>query len=229
MAAQEHAGHRKRLDEKTVRWGFENLEEHEQLEKLLFAVIPRGNTNVIAHQLLDEFGTLYRVLTADTEALSKVEGVGNRTAQFLHDLFPLLASVERSMYKESALDYPDVSTAEAMGIYAKTLFYGKLRENVYLVSVNKRLQAFRADKISEGSMEETPVYLQEAVKLALSNGARSVFLAHNHPSGALHPSYEDIRVTGDLYQAFKTVGISLLDHIIVGGGEYLSLRNHGVF
>lgn len=229
MAAEEHAGHRKRLDEKSELLGFEFLEEHEQLEKLLFAVIPRGNTNVIAHRLLDEFGSLYRVLTADVKALTQIPDVGNRTAQFLHDLFPLLSCVERCMLREQAREYPDVSTTDAMGAYAKTLFYGKLREAFYLVSINKKYQAYRFDKISEGSSEETPVYLQEVIKLALSTKAYAVMIAHNHPSGNLHPSQADLQITRDLDKALRTVGISLLDHIIVGGGEFLSLKNLGVF
>ncbi len=229
MAAEEHAGHRKRLDEKSNLLGFEFLEEHEQLEKLLFAVIPRGNTNVIAHRLLDTFGSLYRVLTADVKELIAIPEVGNRTAQFLHDLFPLLSCVERSMLKEFSMEYPDISTTEAMGTYAKTLFYGKLREAFYLVSVNKKLQAYRFDKISEGSNDETPVYLQEVVKLALNTKAYAVMIAHNHPSGNLHPSHEDLQITRELYQALHVVGIPLLDHIIVGGGDYLSLKELGVF
>lgn len=217
------------MDEKSNLLGFEFLEDHEQLEKLLFAVIPRGNTNVIAHRLLDTFGSLYRVLTADVKELTAIEDVGNRTAQFLHDLYPLLSCVERSMLKEYGKEYPDVSTEEAMGTYAKTLFYGKLRECFYLVSVNKKLQAYRFDKFSEGSSEETPVYIQEVVKLALSTKAHSVLVAHNHPSGNLRPSHDDLQITRALNQALRTVGITLLDHMIVGGGEYLSLKSLGIF
>ena len=71
-----HSGHRGRLDEKSRIIGLEFLEEHEQLEKLLFAVIPRGDTNAIAHALLNRFGSVYGVLTAEVEHLREVQGVG---------------------------------------------------------------------------------------------------------------------------------------------------------
>lgn len=228
MAAGEHEGHRKRLDDKSNLLGFAFLEEHEQLEKLLFAVIPRGNTNEIAHQLLKQCGSLYGVLTADVKELIKVPGMGNRAAQFLHDLYPLLGCVERCMLKEGDKKYPDVSTAEARGKYVKTLFYGELVENFYLVSVNKSMQAYRFDKISQGSKEETSVYVQEVVKQALRTQADGVLIAHNHPSGNLHPSQADLQITRQLHMAMQAVGINLIDHIIVGGGEFLSLKELGI-
>lgn len=230
MAGEEHAGHRKRLDDKSNLVGFEFMEEHEQLEKILFAVIPRGNTNEIAHRLLEQCGSLYSVLTADVEELTKVEGVGNRVAQFLHDLCPILGCVERCMLQENQHKRSvGLSTTDAMGKYAKTLFYGKLNEAFYMVSLNKKLQAYRFDKISDGSADETPVYIQEVVKLALRTNAYAVLITHNHPAGTLTPSRADLDTTVSLHRAMDAVGISLLDHIIVGGGDFVSLKQMGLF
>ena len=229
MASAEHSGHRKRLDDKSNRIGFEFMEEHEQLEKLLFVAIPQGNTNVIAHRLLKQCGSLYGVLTAEPEELVKVDGVGNRVAQYLHDLYPLLGSVERCMMREHEKEYPCIRTVEARGEFVKTLFYGKLVENLYMISLNKRFQAYRFDKISEGSAEEAPVYIQEMVKQALRTKAYYVIIAHNHPSGDLNPSQADITVTRELYRGLDAVGITLLDHIIVGGGRFVSLKHLEVF
>jgi DNA repair protein RadC len=230
MAGEEHAGHRQRLDDKSNLVGFEFMEEHEQLEKILFAVIPRGNTNEIAHRLLEQCGSLYGVLTADVEELTKVEGVGNRAAQFLHDLCPILGCVERCMMRENQHKHSmDLSTAEAMGKYAKTLFYGKLNEAFYMVSLNKKLQAYRFDKISDGNADETPVYIQQVVKLALRTNAYAVLITHNHPAGTLTPSRADLDTTVSLHGAMDAVGISLLDHIIVGGGDVVSLKQMGLF
>lgn len=230
MSGEEHAGHRQRLDDKSNLVGFEFMEEHEQLEKILFGVIPRGNTNLIAHRLLEQCGSIYGVLTAEVEELTKVEGVGNRAAQFLHDLCPILGCVERCMLRESQhKHYVDLSTAEAMGKYAKTLFYGKLNEVFYMISLDKKMRAYRFDKISNGSADETPVYVQEVVKLALRTNAYAVVIAHNHPAASLTPSRADLNTTVSLHRAMDAVGISLLDHIIVGGGEFISLKQMGLF
>ena len=227
--AGEHSGHRKRLDEKSKLLGFDVLEEHEQLEKLLFSVIPQGNTNPLAHQLLEHCGSLYGVLTAEPEELTKVSGVGHRTAQFLHDLLPLLGCVERCMLRENGKQYPHLGTEEDRGAFAKSLFYGKLTECCYMVSLNKKQQAYRFDKVSEGSADETPLYVKEVVKLALRTNADSVMIVHNHPSGSLVPSRSDISVTQELSRSLDAVGIPLTDHIIVACGEYRSLRQLGIY
>lgn len=224
MASGEHDGHRKRLTEKSNRIGFAMLEDHEQLEEILFAVIPRGDTNALAHRLLQQCGTLYDVLTADVEELAKVPGVGSRVAQFLHDLYSLLGSLERCQLRKTAKEYPSVCELEERGSYAKSLFYGTLTETFYLISVNRRLQAYRFDKIAQGNDEEVPVYIREVVKLALKNQAKHVILTHNHPSGQLQPSHADIQTTRKLKAALETVEISLLDHIVVGSGEFISLK-----
>ncbi len=227
--AGEHAGHRKRLDEKSKLLGFAFLEEHEQLEKLLFNVIPQGNTNPLAHHLLEHCGSLYGVLTADPEELVKIPGIGSRVAQYLHDLLPLLGCVERSMLKEGEKQYPCLNTTEARGNFAKSLFYGKLTECCFMISLNKKQQAYRFDKISEGGMDETPMYIREMVKLALRTNADSVIITHNHPSGSLMPSQADIHATRELAAGLESVGVRLLDHIIVGCGAYHSLKEMSIF
>lgn len=227
--AGEHSGHRKRLDEKSKLLGFDVLEEHEQLEKLLFGVIPQGNTNPLAHQLMDHFGSLYGVLTAHPEELTKIPGVGYRTAQFLHDLLPLLGCVERCMLRENQKQLPVLGTVEERGVFAKSLFYGKLTECCYMVSLNKKKQAYRFDKVSEGGENETPLYIKELVKMALRTNAHSVMMVHNHPSGRLTPSRSDVTVTQELFRSMNAVGIELTDHIIVSCGEYISLKQMGLY
>lgn len=224
----EHLGHRKRLDEKSYLTGFENLEEHEQLEKFLFAVLRRGNTNELAHRLLREFGGLYGVLTASVADLEKVDGVGHRIAEVLHDIYAFMCSAERSRLR-AAKGVHIFRTIDDMGNYAKTLFYDEMIESMWLISLNNRYVAYRNNKLYRGNNNETHVYIPEIVKVALRNDAKSVVIAHNHPSGDLTPSQADIDVTIDLFKALKTVEIDLIDHIIVGGGDYVSLRKLGVF
>lgn len=220
-----HKGHRKRIDEKSALFGLEFMEEHEQLEKLLFAVIPRGNTNIIAHDLLDKFGTLYGVLTADVDRLQSVEGVGSRCAKFLHDLMPLLGIVERSIQSEPRLI---LDTTEKVGAYTKTLFYGKVTESLYMISLNSALHPTRYDKISEGTATSTDVSLIRLAKQAVLNDAHAVVLAHNHPGGRLFPSEADLYMTHAARDALKSLNIALADHIIVACGKWYSiLKNKG--
>lgn len=223
-----HDGHRRRFDEKMERMDFAFLEEHEQLEKILFNVMPRGDVNALAHRLIDAYGSLYGVLTTHPSELSKIDGVGNRVAQYLYDLLPLLGCVERCVMQEGSKENPYLTTTEARGHYAKTLFYGKLTECCFLISLDRKQRAYRFDKISEGDPEETPLYMREIVKLAMRNGAKAVILAHNHPSGNREPSMADLSSTRILSRGLSTMGIPLLDHLIVSCGEYFSMKEHGI-
>lgn len=223
MVEEMHSGHRSRIDAKARRFGLEFMEEHEQLEKLLFSVIPRGNTNELAHALLNKFGSIYGVLTADVEQLKEVDGIGTRTAEFLHDMLPLLGIAERSMQsgrnKKIILD-----TDEKAGEYVKTLFYDKLVENLYMISLNSALQVIRFDKISEGTATAANVSVHKIAKLAILNEAYAVVLAHNHPGGRLEPSRNDLILTREVSDALRSLGIALMTHIIVACGEWSSIK-----
>ncbi len=218
-----HSGHRSRIDTKARLMGLEFLEEHEQLEKLLFAVIPRGNTNEIAIKLINEFGSIYGVLCADVEQLRAVDGVGTRTAEFLHDMMPLLGIVERAAMQSNSKRIT-LDTTEKIGEYAKQFFYGKLVENLYMISLNSANEVMRFDKISEGTATAASVSMHIIAKRAILNEASAVILMHNHPGGRLEPSMADITMTRDVKEALSSLGISLIDHIIVACGKWISMN-----
>lgn len=213
-----HAGHRRRINDKSKLIGFEFLEEHEQLEKILFAVIPRGNTNETAHELIRTFGSLRGVLSADVESLENVDGVGKRTAEFLTDLLPLLGAVERSLMKSGGRTILD--SEEKIGEYAKTLFFNKSVENLYMICLNSACQVIRFDKISEGIHTSTEVSVHKIARIALLAEASSVVLTHNHPGGTLEPSFQDCMLTKEIANALDVIGIDLKAHIIVAGGRW---------
>ncbi len=219
-----HSGHRSRLCAKANLMGLEFLEEHEQLEKLLFAVIPRGNTNGIAHALLDEFGSLYGVLTAERDRLLAIDGVGTKTAEFLHDLMPLLGIVERCMLKSDGVKAV-LDTPEKIGEFAVTFFNGKVTENLYMLSLDSAMRLIRFDKISEGSSTSASVSVHNITKRALLNEAYAVVLCHNHPGGRCEPSRADIILTREVAQALQSIDIRLIDHIIVACGKYSGINN----
>ncbi len=222
MKGDIHGGHRKRIDKKARIMGLEFLEEHEQLEKLLFAVIPRGNTNELAIRLINEFGSIAGVLSADVEKLQSIEGVGHRTAEFLHDMMPLLGIVERCVQK-GAGEKTILDSMDKRGEYAKSYFYGKLVENLYMVCLNSYMQIISVDKISEGTSTAASVSLQIVAKRAILNDAYAVMLMHNHPGGKLEPSMADITLTRDIKETLSVLGVRLVDHIIVACGKWISI------
>jgi DNA repair protein RadC len=128
-----HDKHRQRLDKKAILYGFDMLEPHEQLEELLFQVIPRGDTNAIAHRLLERFVTIRGVINADVDELEQIKGVGHRAAMFLTSLPKLLGIIERNLKTEVP---PKLRTTKEIANYVKTYFYGRLIEETYIFSLN---------------------------------------------------------------------------------------------
>ena len=222
-----HDGHRQRMLQKAKDSGLEFLPEHEQLEILLFAVIPRGNTNGIAIDLIRRFGSIAGVITAQPGELTRSPGVGGRVAAFLNQLPDYLGIVQRSqMFGENKALV--LETTEEMGNYAQTLFNHKETEAFYLISLSYSGRVIRFDKISEGDVDETAVYVRRIARCAIINEASDVILVHNHPSGKLVPSITDIQRTREIVENLRVLGVSVKDHIIVSGCAWMSMREDGM-
>ncbi len=221
-----HEGHRKRMYEKLETAKLSDLPEHEQLEIILFSVIPRGNTNEIAHRLLKRFGSVYAVLLADTRSLAEVDGVGMKTAEFLHNLPSVLGVVMQSKFAyENGNRFIFTETSKVrkflFGMYADTV-----TERIMVVYLNKAFRMIKYENINDGSPDVVFVDIRKIVRNAVLSDASYVILSHNHPSGFTSPSEQDRQTTRDLRNALKTIGVGLLDHIIIGGDNYYSFREH---
>lgn len=223
---EKHEKHRQRMIQKSLESGLEFMPEHEQLEMLLYAVIPRGNTNELAIDLLKKFGTLYAVVTAVPAELMEVKGVGKRAAEFLHSLPDYLGIVQRSqMFGDNKALV--LQTTEEMGNYAQTLFNHKMVEAFYLISLSHSGRVIRFDKISEGTLDETAVYVRRIAKRAILNDAAGVILTHNHPGGKMIPSVSDVQSSREIVESLHILGVKVLDHIIVSGCEWVSMKELG--
>ncbi len=217
-----HDGHRERMDKKAKISGLHNLPEHEVLEMILYAVIPRGNTNEIAQKLIKKFGSIGGVLLADENELIKIEGVGQRTAKFLNSLYDVLGIVQRS------LEFPkeQIKSREEAIPYAKTFFYGKLSEQFYMITLSKTGLVKGKYKLGDGNSNEIHIYPENVVIKATSDGADSVLIIHNHPGGNLTSSFADIKMTEQIEKALNSVGIKLFDSVIVSGGKGISVLHN---
>lgn len=180
------------------------------LEYLLFYALPRVNTNIIAHKLIDACGSLEEVFTAPRSRLKSVEGVGDKVCDYLYMIGGLLEYCRELEVREKDMITPGKSLK-----YFKNLFRGKTREHLYMICLNVRGEIIREKLLSEGSFQTTDINVINIVRTAINADAAYVMLAHNHPSGALEPSVPDITVTHVVRDALKSVGIGLREHIIV--------------
>ena len=223
MAESIHKDHRKRMKERFMQQGLDGFTDIQALELLLFYSIPRQDTNPVAHKLLDHFGSLSQVLEAPEEELLRVGGIGEHSAVLLN----LINQMSRFYLMDRAKREKVLPTIEDCARYLQSYFYGRTRETVFLLCLDAKCKALCCKEVGEGSVNSAGISVRKIVETALREGASSVVLAHNHPSGIAIPSPEDIHTTRRLAAALASVEIALADHIVVADGDYVSMVQSG--
>ena len=218
-----HDGHRQRLKTRFREEGLDHFKEHEVLELLLYYTIPRKDTNPIAHELINRFGSLAQVLEARPEELAKVDGMGDSAATFLS----LITSVGRYYLVNRTIQETILPTIEKCGQYLVPFFHGRRNEMVYILCLDAKCKVLCCKEMGEGSVNSAGVPLRRIVEPALGANATSVILAHNHPSGFAVPSGEDVQATKRVALALDAVEIQLVDHIVVADDDFVSLAQSG--
>ena len=219
-----HEGHRERIRRRFLRWGLEGFDDHNVLELLLFYALPRQDTSLLAHTLLDTFGSLDRVFEARPEELLRVPGVGENAAALLR-LIP--AAARRYLLAKEA-ERPVLRDAEALGRFFLPRFLSLRRECVMLLCLDPKMRVLDCRVISEGSFVSADFRLRDILQLVLMYNTRCAVLAHNHVDGLPQASPEDVSATREVARALALVDVELLDHIIVAGQEFISLREDGL-
>lgn len=220
----QHEGHRIRMKRRFLRHGLENFDDHNVLELLLFYAIPRQDTNLLAHRLMDTFGSLDGVFEAEVEALMAVEGIGENAAALIR-LVPEAA--RRYLMAKSEVGHI-LNDSESAGRYFLPRFINCRNETVYLACLDAKLEVLDCREIGSGSVNSAHVDVRSIVQTALRQNASAVILAHNHTSGIALPSQEDEMATLQLQKALELVGVDLVDHIIVAGDDFVSLSDNGL-
>ena len=218
-----HKGHRKRLKERFCQEGLEGFSDHQVLELLLFYAIPQRDTNPLAHGLLNHFGSLSQVLDADVEELKKVSGIGDHAATLLR----LVPELSRYYQVDCAKRTEVLTSLDACGAYLVSRFFGRKVEMVFLLCLDAKCKVLCCREIGEGSVNAASISVRKVVETALSANATTVVLAHNHPSGVALPSAEDVQTTRRIAAALKAVDVTLIDHIVVAEGDFISMAQSG--
>ena len=210
-----HYGHRSRLRDRAKKEGLENFQDYQVLEYALSFVIPYKDTNPIAHELINKFGSLEGVLEAREEDLMNVKGMGEVSAHFLTSLIQIFVCYQREkMTKNGTLVNPQDTYN-----YLKGYFAGKLVEEVYLLSLLPNNKVQKVEKIGEGTIDNVKVAIRKVTDAISRNRVSSVILAHNHPSGVASPSVNDDNYTKALITTLAINDCTLVDHIIIGTQE----------
>lgn len=220
-----HAGHRDRVKSRFLQEGLDGFSEVHCLELLLFFAIPRQDTNLIAHELLNRFGSFAGVLEAPLSALESVPGMGKNSALLVH-LLPSLCRYYRVKQAELHTILPNL---EDCADYLTPRFFGLRDECVFALCLDAKCKVLGCQLIGHGSVNSANVPIRRIVEYALSLNASSLVLAHNHPGGLAIPSQEDLDATVRLSHALDAVGIVLADHIVVADDDSVSMALSGQY
>ncbi len=212
-----HAGHRQRMFEMVESVGLDKFSDINKLEFFLFYIYPRGNTNDIAHRLLDKFESIDNIFNASKLELCKVEGVGKSAARKIK----CFAEIDR-MYNECLLaDKLDLRLMSYLCDYSETLLRTTNVEELIILGLNARGKLIRKVSLAKGSINMVGIPVTTIVTFLLSTKSVYVVLVHNHPGGVAKPSPEDIKGTKFLRDVINLHGSQLLEHVIVGSdGDY---------
>lgn len=220
-----HDGHRERLKARFLEHGIDSFNDLNALELLLFYAIPRRDTNVIAHALLDRFGGLSGVFDASISELTDVPGIGENAAL-------LIKLVPQMVKKKEFSKVSDMRTFHKSSQVAQFLiprFMEEREELVLVMCLDTRNSLLCCEVLNRGVVNAVDISTRRLAEHALKHKASAVVLAHNHPDGVAMPSREDEVFTAKAQDALRLIGIRMMDHIIIAGKNYFSMRDSGFY
>jgi DNA repair protein RadC len=209
--------------ERLLREGAAHLADAELLAILLRTGTEQETSYELAQRLLAAFGDLRGLAQASHAELTKLKGIGQVKAIELHAAFELGRRVIGGTSKRGAVIRLPRDVADLMFPELAHL----TQEHFVCLFLNTKNHVIGKQTIFVGSLDASIVHPREVFKEAIKRSSASVICLHNHPSGDPTPSREDIAITRTLREAGELIGISLLDHIIIGDGRYVSLKEQG--
>jgi DNA repair protein RadC len=206
--------------ERLIEGGPSALSDAELLAVLLRTGRRGRGALALAHELLRETSGLAGLARRDFAQLTAWPGLGKAKATSLCAAIELgrrLAVAE--LRRTEALNRPDAAGRLLIG------YMRRLRREVFgFLSLDTRCRLLKINEVSHGTRKRTPVDPADVFRMALLDGASSVLVFHNHPSGDVAPSRSDLELTGRLVDSGRVIGIPVNDHLIVANGAFSSLR-----
>ncbi|MFB9149042.1 RadC family protein [Roseovarius ramblicola] len=215
--------HRRRLRERFLAGGAAAVPDYEMLELVLFRAIPRRDVKPIAHALLTRFGDFAGVLSAPSEQLGEIDGIGPAVIAELR----IVEAAAHRLAQARVMGRPAISSWSALIAYCRASMAHRGTEQFRVFYLDRKNVLIADEEQARGTVDHVPVYPREVVKRALLLDASALILVHNHPSGDPTPSQADITMTSEVARAAGALGLVLHDHVIIGKSTESSLRAEG--
>ena len=209
-------GHRGRLRDRFLARGLDGFSDTEILELLLSFGTPRTDCKEPARLLLEKYGSFAKVFEAPIASLQEVKGIGPKNGfaiYFIHAVagYYLKERLHGKRYLHSSKEVAD---------YLIHSLRGLKKEVFTVIFLDSSHAIIDSEIVAEGTLNVNTVYPREIIKRALEFHAAALIVAHNHPSGSLQPSVQDIKLTKTLALLCRYMQVQLLDHLIIGDGSY---------
>ena len=211
--------------ERLIRQGSKSLSNQELIAILLGTGTKNESVLTVASRVLLNFEKLHNLKHATLEEITDIKGIGEAKAVLL------LAAIElgRRLASKDVEERFTIRSPEDAATYLMQDMTSLQQEHFVCLFLNVKNQVLHKQTIFVGSLNASIVHPREIFREAVKRSAASLICAHNHPSGVPTPSPEDIDVTNRLYEAGKIVGVDLLDHVIIGDHQFISMKEKGYF
>jgi len=210
--------------ERCHRLGVSSLSAVELLALVIGGGGRRGGSLDVAHAVLGHFGFLEQLARANVAELMVVPSIGVARSAALAAAFELGRRARRGDERPIEL----VEGPEDAQLIFAPLLEDLDQEAVAVLCLGARHQPLHAGIVAMGSLNSAAVHPREVFRIAVAVNAAALVLAHNHPSGDPEPSEDDVRLTRRLQRCGETLGIELLDHLVIGNARWVSLRERRV-
>ena len=209
--------------ERLIKYGVESL----SLQELLTLIFGRGSKGEsvvkISQKLISSFGSLDQLSEASIEELKEVKGLGLAKACQIKACFEISKRIvrEESLNKNKSVI---IKSPKDLFPFLREKVINFHKEYFIVVSLDNRNKIISIDTVSVGTLNSSLIHPRETFEIAIKNHAAGIILCHNHPSGELKPSEDDLVVTQNLVKAGKLLGIEVDDHLIITKNNYFSFK-----
>jgi DNA repair protein RadC len=210
--------------ERLLSQGVETLTDAELLAILLRTGTYGLSAIALAQSIIDQSGSLARLMTAPVEALQGIKGLGPvKRSQLLATL-----ELARRSYAEQLKTQAVLESTQSLKHFLHSHFAGQYNESFIALFLDVEHRLIASETLFHGTLTRTAVYPREVARRALAHNAAAVIFAHNHPDGKASPSPHDKKLTSELKKILDGLEVKVLDHLIVAGNQFWSFHENGL-
>lgn len=208
------------LMKKYLTDGLDTMSETEILQ-LILSFSEKKNINETTSKLLERYGSINHISRLDPKTLIKDDLLNNRSAVLLK----IIAVISR-LYNIDKNNIRKIDNVETAVDFLKSYYIGIPKEKITVIALENNFDIKEDCFVSSGTLEDVRISCHDIAKFTLNNNSAMIIIAHNHPLGTPEPSDTDLIATRFIIKTLENIGITLIDHIIIGETDSFSMREH---